>query len=196
MLTHPGTLSGDLVRLEPLSHEHHDGLVEAVRDGELWNLWYTMVARPEAMRQEIDRRLALQEAGSMIPFTSVRADTGEVLGMTTFMNIEATVPRVEIGSTWNRLSVQGSGTNAEAKLMMLGHAFDVWECIAVEFRTDYYNQQSRQAIARLGARQDGILRSHRNDGGYLRDTVVFSIVQQEWSGVKKGLELRLAKRQG
>ncbi|MDA3146271.1 GNAT family N-acetyltransferase [Leucobacter sp. UCMA 4100] len=196
MLTHPGTLSGDLVRLEPLSHEHHDGLVEAVRDGELWNLWYTMVARPEAMRQEIDRRLALQEDGSMIPFTSVRADTGEVLGMTTFMNIEATVPRVEIGSTWNRLSAQGSGTNAEAKLMMLGHAFDVWGCIAVEFRTDYYNQQSRQAIARLGARQDGILRSHRNDGGYLRDTVVFSIVQQEWSGVKKGLELRLAKRRG
>ncbi|WP_217136418.1 GNAT family N-acetyltransferase [Leucobacter chinensis] len=196
MLTHPGTLSGDLVRLEPLSHEHHDGLVEAVRDGELWNLWYTMVARPEAMRQEIDRRLALQETGSMVPFTSVRADTGEVLGMTTFMNIEATVPRVEIGSTWNRLSAQGSGTNAEAKLMMLGHAFDVWRCIAVEFRTDYYNQQSRQAIARLGARQDGILRSHRNDGGYLRDTVVFSIVQQEWSGVKKGLELRLAKRRG
>ena len=196
MLTHPGTLSGDLVRLEPLSHEHHDGLVEAVRDGELWNLWYTMVARPEAMRQEIDRRLALQEAGSMIPFTSVRADTGEVLGMTTFMNIEAAVPRVEIGSTWNRLSAQGSGTNAEAKLMMLGHAFDVWGCIAVEFRTDYYNQQSRQAIARLGARQDGILRSHRNDGGYLRDTVVFSIVQQEWSGVKKGLEMRLAKRLG
>ena len=196
MLTHPGTLSGDLVRLEPLSHEHHDGLVEAVRDGELWNLWYTMVARPEAMRQEIDRRLALQEAGSMIPFTSVRADTGEVLGMTTFMNIEAAVPRVEIGSTWNRLSAQGSGTNAEAKLMMLGHAFDVWGCIAVEFRTDYYNQQSRQAIARLGARQDGILRSHRNDGGYLRDTVVFSIVHEEWSGVKKGLELRLAKHRG
>lgn len=194
MLQHPGTLAGSLVRLEPLSHDHHDGLVEAVRDGELWNLWYTIVPTAEGMHAEIGRRLGLQEQGSMIPFTTVRVDTGEIIGMTTFMNIEAAVPRVEIGSTWNRASAQGSGTNAEAKLLMLGHAFDEWRCIAVEFRTDYYNQQSRQAIARLGARQDGILRSHRNDGGYRRDTVVFSITDAEWSGVKRGLEMRVAKR--
>ena len=189
----PGPLTGRLVTLEPLSHEHHDGLVEAARDGELWNLWYTHVPTPEGMSPEIDRRLGLQEAGSMIPFTTRRNDTGAIIGMTTFMNIDAAVPRVEIGSTWNAVSAQGSGTNPDAKLLMLGHAFDTWGCPAVEFRTDFHNQQSRAAIARLGARQDGILRAHMRMPGYLRDTVVFSITESEWAGVRVGLERRISR---
>lgn len=189
----PGTLTGRLVTLEPLSHEHNDGLVAAARDGELWNLWYTHVPTPEGMDAEIDRRLGLQEAGSMIPFTTRRNDTGEIIGMTTFMNIDARVPRVEIGSTWNAVSAQGSGTNPDAKLLMLGHAFETWGCPAVEFRTDFHNQQSRAAIARLGARQDGILRAHMRMPGYLRDTVVFSITESEWAGVRVGLERRILR---
>ncbi|MFT4233138.1 MAG: GNAT family protein [Leucobacter sp.] len=192
-LDHPGTLSGRLVTLEPLSLAHHDELVEAVRDGELWRLWYTPIPAPDGMDAEIRRRLALQDAGTMLPFTARRNDTGRVIGMTTFMNIDAATPRVEIGSTWNAASAQGTGTNPESKLLLLGHAFDVWDCPAVEFRTDFHNHQSRAAIARLGAKQDGILRAHRREPGYLRDTVVFSITQEEWPGVRRGLEHRVAK---
>lgn len=191
MLAHPGTLRGTLVQLEPLHHHHLKGLIEAVNDGMMWELWYTTIPRPEDMSHEINRRLTLQEQGSMIPFTSICCETGTVLGMTTFMNIEAQVPRVEIGSTWNRASAHGRGTNPESKLLMLSHAFESWNCAAVEFRTDFYNYQSRTAIARLGARQDGILRAHRRAAGYLRDTVVFSVTQAEWTGVKLGLEHRV-----
>lgn len=193
-LDHPGTLRGRLVTLEPLSLEHHDELVDAVRDGELWRLWYTRIPDPEGMDAEIRRRLALQDQGSMLPFAVRRADTGRAIGMTTFMNIDAATPRVEIGSTWNAASAQGTGTNAESKLLLLGHAFDVWDCPAVEFRTDFHNHQSREAIARLGAKQDGILRAHlRQAAGYLRDTVVFSITQPEWPGVRLGLEHRISR---
>lgn len=193
-LAHPGTLSGQLVTLEPLAHDHHEGLVTAVEDGDLWRLWYTRVPRPEQMSTEIARRLALQEAGSMLPFTARRTDTGQVIGMTTFMNIDAETPRVEIGSTWNASSAQGTGTNPESKLLLLRHAFEVWGCSAVEFRTDFHNQQSRAAITRLGAKQDGVLRAHlRPEAGYTRDTVVFSIIAPEWPGVRLGLERRLVK---
>lgn len=151
-LEHPGTLAGRLVTLEPLSYEHREGLSEAVRDGELWNAWYTNVPRPEGMEAEIERRLELQRKGSMLPFTARRNDTGAIIGMTTFMNIDAVTPRVEIGSTWNAVSAHASGTNPDSKLLLLSHAFDVWGCPAVEFRTDFHNQQSRAAIARLGAK--------------------------------------------
>ncbi|MCW2289215.1 RimJ/RimL family protein N-acetyltransferase [Leucobacter luti] len=192
-LSHPGTLSGRLVVLEALAPEHHDGLVDAVRDGELWSLWYTIVPRPEQMSAEIRRRLEQQELGTMIPFTARMAETGRIIGMTTYMNIEAETPRVEIGSTWNAASAQGSGTNPESKLLLLQHAFEVWDCTAVEFRTDFHNHQSRAAIARLGAKQDGVLRAHRRAAGYLRDTVVFSVTQAEWPGVRRGLEHRIAR---
>ncbi|MFP5346083.1 MAG: GNAT family N-acetyltransferase [Actinomycetes bacterium] len=191
----PVTLTGDLVTLEPLSHEHHDGLVEAARDGELWNLWYTSIPRPEGMSAEIDRRLSLQGAGSMLPFTARRADTGRTIGMTTYMNIDADNRRVEIGSTWNARSAQRTGTNAESKLLLLTHAFEHLQCIAVEFRTHWMNQQSRAAIARLGAKQDGVLRNHARDAdGTLRDTVVFSIIQSEWPAVRRELRRRLGDR--
>lgn len=180
--------------------DHHDGLVDAARDGELWRLWYTSVPSPDGMAAEIDRRLALQEQGSMLPFTTRLADPaaggpGRIIGMTTYMNIDAGTPRVEIGSTWNAASVHGTGTNPDSKLLLLQHAFEVLGCPAVEFRTHWLNHQSREAIARLGAKQDGVLRSHSRTGdGLLRDTVVFSILEHEWPMVRAGLEFRLARR--
>lgn len=197
---HPTTLTGRYVVLEPLRHDHHDGLVEAARDGELWRLWYTSVPDPQHMAAEIERRLALQDSGAMLPFTTRLLDPatgapGRVIGMTTYMNIDPVTPRVEIGSTWNAASTHGSGTNPDAKLLLLRHAFETIGCPAVEFRTHWLNHQSREAIARLGAKQDGVLRSHsRSADGALRDTVVFSILEHEWPMVRNGLELRLAKR--
>ena len=196
----PLTLTGRHVTLEPLTAEHHDGLVAAARDGELWKLWYTSVPAPDAMAAEIRRRLALQEQGSMLPFTTRLIDPatggpGRIIGMTTYMNIDAATPRVEIGSTWNAASVQGTGTNPDSKLLLLRHAFEAVGCPAVEFRTHWLNHQSREAIARLGAKQDGVLRSHsRTSDGNLRDTVVFSILDHEWPAIRAGLEYRLDRR--
>ncbi|MBT2565382.1 GNAT family N-acetyltransferase [Arthrobacter sp. ISL-85] len=196
----PLTLTGRHVILEPLAEEHSDGLAHAARDGELWKLWYTSVPAPDAMPAEIRRRLTLQEQGSMLPFTTRLIDPGtggpgRIIGMTTYMNIDAATPRVEIGSTWNAASVQGTGTNPDSKLLLLRHAFEVLGCPAVEFRTHWLNHQSREAIARLGAKQDGVLRSHsRTSDGNLRDTVVFSILEHEWPAVRAGLEYRLDRR--
>lgn len=196
----PITLTGTYVTLEPLDHRHHDGLVDAARDGDLWKLWYTSVPAPHRMAAEIDRRLALQEQGSMLPFTTrlvdpVTGGPGKVIGMTTYMNIDAVTPRLEIGSTWNAASSHGSGSNPDSKLLLLRHAFETLGCPAVEFRTHWLNHQSREAIARLGAKQDGVLRSHsRTSDGVLRDTVVFSILEHEWPMVRNGLEFRLAKQ--
>ena len=196
----PITLTGKFVVLEPLSPDHHDGLVEAARDGELWNLWYTSVPAPEQMAAEIERRLALQDSGSMLPFTTRLIDPddggpGRVIGMTTYMNIDAATPRVEIGSTWNAASSHGRGSNPDSKLLLLRHAFETLGCPAVEFRTHWLNHQSREAIARLGAKQDGVLRSHtRSSDGALRDTVVFSILEHEWPMVRNALESRLARQ--
>jgi N-acetyltransferase len=191
----PVTLTGDLVTLEPLREDHHDALVEAASDGRLWELWYTFVPSPETMRADIAEKLGRQAAGEMLPFTVRRNDTGRVVGVTTYMNIEAAVPRLEIGSTWTAASAQRTGVNAENKLLLLTHAFDVLGCLAVEFRTHWHNQQSRTAIARLGAKQDGVLRNHRRmPDGSLRDTVVFSILDSEWPAVRAGLRHRLARR--
>ncbi|MDD7835574.1 MULTISPECIES: GNAT family N-acetyltransferase [Paenarthrobacter] len=190
----PITLTGNFVTLEPLAPEHHDGLVDATRDGDLWKLWYTSVPTPDGMAAEIERRLSLQEAGSMLPFATRLNATGKLIGMTTYMNIDADTPRVEIGSTWNAASAHGTGTNPDSKLLLLRHAFETLGCPAVEFRTHWLNHQSREAIARLGAKQDGVLRNHsRTKDGVLRDTVVFSILEHEWPAVRNGLEYRLAK---
>ena len=187
----PIWLTGVRAQLEPLSLSHHDALCEAVRDGELWNLWYTSIPKPESMRAEIERRLGLLEKGSMLPFT-VRDADGKVAGMTTYMNIDAGHKRVEIGSTWYAKSVQRTPLNTECKLLLLTHAFETLDCIAVEFRTSFFNQQSRNAILRLGARQDGILRCHqRHADGSLRDTCVYSIVAAEWPGVRNHLQFKL-----
>ena len=190
--TLPITLDGRYARLEPLSYDHHDELIAAVRDGELWKLWYTAVPTPEGMRAEIERRLGLQAAGSMLPFTVRSRASGKAVGMTTYMNIDAKNRRVEIGSTWYAKSVQRSALNTECKLLLLKHAFEALDCIAIEFRTGFFNQTSRRAIERLGAKQDGILRSHQHYAdGSMRDTVVFSIIAGEWPAVKRHLEFKL-----
>jgi len=187
----PVELRGAHAALRPLAPEHHDGLVAAARDGELWKLWYTTIPSPEGMRAEIARRLDLQAKGSMLPFTTFDAQGG-VAGMTTYMNVDATHRRVEIGSTWTALSMQRGPFNTECKLLLLGHAFETLDCIAVEFRTHFFNQQSRRAIERLGAKLDGILRNHQRAGnGSLRDTCVYSIVQSEWPAVKAHLRWQL-----
>jgi len=189
----PVTLASDHARLEPLSHDHHDALCDAARDGELWNLWYTAIPTPDTMRAEIDRRLALQAKGSMLPFT-VRTPDGRVAGMTTYMNVDVVNHRVEIGSTWYAQSAQRTGLNTACKLLLLRHAFQTLHCIAVEFRTNFFNQQSRRAIERLGARLDGILRSHMVlPNGTVRDTCVYSILPAEWPSVEAHLEHQLRR---
>lgn len=146
------------------------------------------------MAAEIDRRLKLQSEGSMLPFSVIDNASGKAVGMTTFMNVDAQNKRVEIGSTWYRKSVQRSDVNTQCKLMLLSHAFETLECIAVEFRTHFFNQQSRRAIERLGAKLDGILRSHqRASNGTLRDTCVYSIVAAEWPTVKSHLTFQLSR---
>jgi RimJ/RimL family protein N-acetyltransferase len=192
-ITEPVTLTGQHVQLVPLSASHHDGLVDAVRDGELWNLWYTAVPTPEGMAAEIQRRLGLHAAGSMLPFTVIDA-SGRPAGMTTYMNIDNAHQRVEIGSTWYANRVQRTPLNTEAKRLLLAHAFEQLQCIAVEFRTHRFNQQSRRAIERLGAQLDGILRNHqRASNGTLRDTVVYSITADEWPTVRTHLDFQLAR---
>lgn len=186
-------LSGAHGRLVPLAREHESGLVEAVRDGALWTLWATSVPAPERMAEEIERRLALRERGAMLPFTAFDAH-GRIVGMTTYMNIDATHRRVEIGSTWTAASAQRTALNTQCKLLLLQHAFEALDCIAVEFRTHRLNLQSRRAIERLGAQLDGILRAHqRSADGTLRDTAVYSIVAAEWPTVRAHLRWQLQK---
>jgi RimJ/RimL family protein N-acetyltransferase len=187
----PVVLQGMHVRLEPLHPDHAAALAEAVREGELWTAWYTVVPSPDGMAAEIERRLGLQAAGSMLPFAVLDAD-GVPVGMTTYMNIDARFRRVEIGSTWLARRVQRTALNTEAKWLLLRHAIEVLDCIAVEFRTHRFNQQSRRAIERLGAQLDGILRHHqRTADGSLRDTCVYSITAPEWPTVHRHLRARL-----
>jgi RimJ/RimL family protein N-acetyltransferase len=189
----PITLAGKHATLEPLALAHAAELAVAVQDGELWKLWYTSIPEPAAMTKEIERRLALQAAGSMLPF-AVRDAAGRVCGMTTYMNVDAANKRVEIGSTWCARRVQRTPLNTECKLMLLGHTFETLDCIAVEFRTHFFNTQSRRGIERLGAKLDGILRSHARAGnGTLRDTCVYSIVAAEWPTVKAHLRFQLER---
>jgi RimJ/RimL family protein N-acetyltransferase len=186
-------LVGRCVSLMPLALEHEAGLSAAVRDGELWRLWYTLAPQPDGMRAEIERRLGLQAQGTMLPFT-VADGAGEIVGMTTYMNVDAVNRRVEIGSTWYAARVQRTGLNTEAKLLLLGHAFETLGCIAVEFRTHWMNQQSRRAIERLGAKLDGVLRNHSiQPNGTLRDTCVYSVIASEWLAVKAHLEWQMAR---
>jgi RimJ/RimL family protein N-acetyltransferase len=190
----PVSLSGPHARLEPLSRDHKDGLVEAVKDGELWKLWYTSIPSPETMEAEIARRLGLQASGAMLPFV-VKDAGGKIAGMTTYMNVDAANRRVEIGSTWYAQRVQRTPLNTQCKLLLLTHAFEKLNCIAVEFRTHFFNHQSRRGIERLGAKLDGILRSHQiAPNGTLRDTVVYSIIASEWPTVKAHLTYQLHEK--
>ena len=196
LFTQATTLRGQHVCLMPLSAAHHDDLLEAVKDGELWRHWYTAIPTPDKMAAEIERRLSLQKQGSMLPFT-VQVN-GKAVGMTTYMNIDAANQRVEIGSTWYRASVQRTPVNTECKRLLLAYAFEQLQCNAVEFRTHFFNQQSRRAIERLGAKLDGVLRNHQinlhpDAAGALRDTCVYSILNTEWPSVKAHLDYQLSR---
>jgi N-acetyltransferase len=200
---HSTTLIGQHAALVPLVEASVNELKDAVSDGELWNHWYTPIPHPEQMLAEINRRLDLQSKGSMRAFAVIdmRKDVpthGKAVGMTTFMNIDVVNRRVEIGATWYAQSVQRSAINTECKLMMLTHAFEELDCIAVEFRTHWHNRQSRSAIERLGAKLDGVLRNHAinthtDAKGTLRDTCVYSITNSEWPTVEAHLNYRLAQ---
>jgi len=190
----PVTLEGHITSVVPLAASHASDLVKAAADGELHKLWYTSVPTPDGVPAEIERRLSLQAAGSMLPFAIIENATGDAVGMTTYMHIDATNRRVEIGSTWYRKAVQRTGLNTECKYLLLRHAFEGLNCNAVEFRTHFINTQSRRAIERLGAKLDGILRQHMiMPNGTLRDTCVYSIISPEWPTVKAHLEWQMEK---
>ncbi|GAB3268284.1 GNAT family N-acetyltransferase [Microbacterium lacusdiani] len=186
-------LENDLVRLEPLTADHREDLADAV--GDLHRTWYTRIPTPDGMADEIDRRLALHREGRIAAWAIVDARAGRAVGMTTFLNLDEQNRRLEIGSTWLGRAAHGTGVNPAAKLLLLERAFEALGCIAVELRTHWHNHQSRAAIARLGAKQDGVLRNHSmTEDGVIRDTVVFSILDTEWPAVRAGLQHRIAGR--
>jgi N-acetyltransferase len=188
----PVTLEGEHVKLVPLTLEHEDALAAAARDGELWKLWYTFVPSPEQTRGYLDIALDMRDRLGAHPFAVIDQASGEIVGSTRYFAVDETHRRLEIGHTWYAKRVQKSALNTEAKLLLLTHAFERLDAIAVEFRTHFMNHASRAAIARLGAKQDGILRNHQiGRDGVLRDTVVFSIIQSEWPAVRANLKFRL-----
>jgi RimJ/RimL family protein N-acetyltransferase len=188
----PVLLVGEHVRLEPLGPQHTAGLVAASADGEVWRKWTTTVPSPDDVPADVERRLAAHAAGRIVPWATCLPD-GTPVGETTYWAIDEVNRRVEIGATWLGASAQRTKVNPEAKLLQLTRAFEELDCIAVEFRTHWHNRQSRRAIAALGAKQDGVLRNHQfMRDGTLRDTVVFSIVRDEWPAVRSGLRARLA----
>ena len=189
----PVRLEGDDVILEPLAQGHAAALALASADGALWQLWYTSVPRPEEMAEAIAARLAAQDAGQSTPFAVVLKTNGKAVGMTSYLNVVPSVKRLEIGATWYARSVQRTGINTQCKRLLLAHAFESLDCIAVEFRTHFYNRQSRAAIERLGARLDGILRNHFDPSGNIRDTCVYSVIAGEWPQMKRHLDFLLAR---
>jgi N-acetyltransferase len=188
----PVTLEGEHVKLVPLSMEHEAALSAAASDGELWKLWYTFVPSPDKTRAYIQTALDMRDHHGAQPFAVIDTKTGDIVGSTRYFNVDETHRRLEIGHTWYAKRMQKTSLNTEAKLLLLTHAFEKLNAIAVEFRTHFMNHASRAAIARLGAKQDGILRNHQiGRDGVLRDTVVFSIIQSEWPAVRANLRFRL-----
>lgn len=196
MFTACPALTSGPVRLDQLSLDHAPALAAGLQDDDVWDTWYTSVAHPDQVEGEIRRRLALQEDGAMAPWAVVDVASGVPVGMTTFMNIDPRTPRLEIGSTWLLRGAQRTGINAHMKLLMLTRAFDDLGCLAVEFRTHFHNRQSRAAIERLGAKQDGVLRQHKIFAGVARDTAVYSIIAAEWPTVRVGLSERIRRHEG
>ena len=188
----PATLAGERVVLEPLEHRHEAGLARAAADGALWQLWFTSVPPPELAGEYVGAALAMREHHGAMPFAVVDRSSGEVIGSTRYCNVEPRHRRLEIGHTWYARRAQRTGVNTECKLLLLAHAFEHLGCIAVEFRTSWFNEASRRAIERLGAKRDGVLRNHMilPDGTY-RDTVVYSILESEWPAVRRHLRYLL-----
>jgi len=189
-------LSGEHVALEPLDRAHADGLRAALAGGELAKAWYTNVPAPDGVDAYIDAALAMRDKGLAWPFAVLDA-RGEAVGSTRYYDMDAAVPRLQIGYTFYAPRVQRTGLNTQAKLLLLGHAFETLGCIAVGFETSWFNLASRTAIARLGAKQDGVLRNHRRHAdGSPRDTVAFSIIDTEWPAVKRSLQYKLDQHAG
>lgn len=189
--TIPPILQGIHVTLEPLQREHGEELLAAASDGELWNLWYTTVPGPETVRGYIAKAMEDREAGTAMPFL-VRNAAGDPVGSTRFFRMDPVIPSLEIGYTWYSQRVQRTALNTEAKRLLLGHAFDAMGCSVVELRTHVFNQRSRAAIERLGAHFDGILRRQmRMADGHLRDTAVYSILDNEWPTIRRHLDFKL-----
>jgi len=190
----PVTLTGAHASIEPLAPGHEQALALAAADGELWRLWYTSVASPEKMGEYIATALDMRERLDAMPFVIREKSSGEIVGCTRYFNVDAANRRLEIGYTWYAKRVQRGPINTECKLMLLTHAFEKLACIAVEFRTHWFNHASRAAIERLGAKQDGVLRNHQvSADGSRRDTVVFSIIDGEWPAVKRHLRYQLER---
>jgi N-acetyltransferase len=188
----PVTLKGAHATLEPLGPQHEAALRDAASDGELWRLWYTSVAPPDKMADYISLALDMRERLGAMPFAVRDNATGAVVGCTRYFNVDAINRRLEIGHTWYAKRVQRTTINTECKLLLLTHAFEVLGCIAVEFRTHWFNHASRVAIERLGAKQDAVLRNHQLlPDGSKRDTVVFSIIDGEWPAVRRHLKFQL-----
>jgi len=190
----PVTLEGEQVVLEPLSRDHAGDLADATADGELWKLWYTFVPAPGGVADYIDAALEGRDRHGDLPFAVRHRESGRVIGSTRFFRADADNRRLELGHTWYARRFQRGPVNSECKLLLLGHAFDHLRAIAVELRTHWHNHASRTAIARLGAKQDGVLRHHTlTADGIYRDTVVFSILNQEWPAVRQNLNYRLGR---
>lgn len=186
-------LANEFVRLEPLDTTHHDDLASAAAVDDLWRTWYTGIPSPDGMAAEIKARMERQRSGQIAAWAILDPVSGRAVGMTTYLNLDPVNRRLEIGSTWVGVGAQGRAVNPAAKLLLLSRAFDDLGCIAVEFRTHWHNRQSRAAIEKLGAKQDGVLRNHKLLGdGHIRDTVVFSVIDAEWPTVRLGLTERLA----
>ncbi|UJF20549.1 GNAT family N-acetyltransferase [Shewanella sp. OMA3-2] len=186
-------LEAATVKLIPLRTIHAAGLVTAASDGELWDLWFTSVPNETTIEAYIANALAEQQKGTCLPFTIIDKTNNKIIGSTRFCHVDSLNNRVEIGYTWYSKSYQRTSVNTQCKQLLLSHAFETLNTIAVEFRTHWHNQKSREAIARLGAKQDGVLRNHQKVNGVYRDTVVFSIIDAEWPTVKTSLAYKLAK---
>jgi RimJ/RimL family protein N-acetyltransferase len=193
----PVTLEANGVRLEPLALEHHDGLVAAAADGQLWQLWFTAVPEPQQTRGYIDAALLGQRAGHMLPWAVRELRSGAIVGSTRYHDIVPEIARVEIGYTWYAARWHRSHVNTSCKLLLLRHAFETLGCAVVGLRTDNFNFASQRAIEALGAKKDGVIRHHlaRRDGS-VRDSVIYSILAAEWPDVRRHLELRLLRRAG
>ncbi|MGE6649179.1 GNAT family N-acetyltransferase [Shewanella colwelliana] len=190
----PNALVGERVILEPMMREHIAALSVAVCDGELWRLWYTNVPHPDEMKTYVEAAIAAEARGEALAYIVRDKFTGEVVGATRIMAWDQPNRRLEIGHTWYAKSAQQTGINTEAKYLLLSYAFETLDVMAVEFRTHWHNQRSREAITRIGAKQDGVLRNHRLlKDGTVRDTVVYSIIDSEWPDVKQQLRSRIAQ---
>ncbi len=184
------------VRLEPLTRDHIPEIDAVAADGELGSLWYTTPPRPGGAAQWVQHMHDLRAADHGVSFV-VRTLDGKLVGSSSYLHVDGPNRRLEIGHTWYAADARGTGVNAETKLLMLGHAFDDLGCVAVELRTHFFNFASRAAIERLGAKLDGILRSHQLlADGSRRDTVVYSILDIEWPAVRSNLKFRLDRRGG